>query len=106
VTAYGRRAGWAQCGRRRDVAHSTRAPTFWPCFQLAEAPFDRLKLKNFELKFKFAKYEVVDQITLSNFRKGRPIKISTALEINLLEVADFYGSVKLFSRALTEFLRV
>jgi hypothetical protein len=27
------------------------------------------------------------------------------LEINLFEVADLYGSVKLFSRALTEFLR-
>jgi hypothetical protein len=27
------------------------------------------------------------------------------LEINFLEVADLYGSVKLFSRALTEFLR-
>jgi hypothetical protein len=34
-----------------------RALAFWPCFQLVEAPFDRLKLKNFELKFKFAKYE-------------------------------------------------
>jgi hypothetical protein len=50
--------------------------------------------------------KVVDQITISNFRKGRPIKISTDLEINLLEVADFYGLVKLFSRAFTEFLRV
>jgi hypothetical protein len=49
--------------------------------------------------------KVVDQITLSNFRKGGPIKFSTNLEMNLLEVADFYGSVKLFSRALTEFLR-
>jgi hypothetical protein len=27
------------------------------------------------------------------------------LEINWFEVAGFYGSVKLFSRALTEFLR-
>jgi hypothetical protein len=27
------------------------------------------------------------------------------LEINFFEVADLYGSVKLFSRALTEFLR-
>jgi hypothetical protein len=27
------------------------------------------------------------------------------LEINLFEVVDFYGSVKLFSGALTEFLR-
>jgi hypothetical protein len=27
------------------------------------------------------------------------------LEINLFEVAGLYGSVKLFSRALTEFLR-
>jgi hypothetical protein len=49
--------------------------------------------------------KVVDQITLFNFRKGRPIKFSTNLEINWFEVAGFYGSVKLFSRALTEFLR-
>jgi hypothetical protein len=27
------------------------------------------------------------------------------LEINFFEVADFYGSVKLFCRALIEFLR-
>jgi hypothetical protein len=37
--------------------------------------------------------KVVDQITLSNFHKGRPIKFSTDLEINFFEVADFYGSV-------------
>jgi hypothetical protein len=33
------------------------------------------------------------------------MNFSTDLEINLFEVAGFYGSVKLFSRALTEFLR-
>jgi hypothetical protein len=49
--------------------------------------------------------KVVDQITLSNFCKRRPVKFSTDLEINFFEVADLYGSVKLFSRALTEFLR-
>jgi hypothetical protein len=49
--------------------------------------------------------KVVDQITLSNFRKGRPVKFSTDLEINFFEVADLYGLVKLFSRALTVFLR-
>jgi hypothetical protein len=49
--------------------------------------------------------KVVDQITFSNFHKGRPIKNSTDLEIISVEVADFYVSVKLFSRALTEFLR-
>jgi hypothetical protein len=41
--------------RRCDVTHRTRAPAFWPYFQFTEASFDRLKLKNFELKFKFAK---------------------------------------------------
>jgi hypothetical protein len=51
------------------------------------------------------KYEVVDQITLSNFRKGRPVKFSTDLKINFFEVAALYGSGKLFSSALTEFLR-
>jgi hypothetical protein len=49
--------------------------------------------------------KVVDQITLSNFRKGRPVQFSIDLEINFFEVADLYGLVKLFSRALTEFLR-
>jgi hypothetical protein len=49
--------------------------------------------------------KVVDQITLFNFCKGRPIKFLIDSEINLFEVADLYGSVKLFSRALTEFLR-
>jgi hypothetical protein len=48
--------------------------------------------------------KVVDQITLSNFRKGQPVEFSIDLEINFLKVADLYGSVKLFSRALTEFL--
>jgi hypothetical protein len=48
---------WAPARRqRRDVACKARSgvPT---CFRFAEAPFDRFKLKNFELMFKFAKYE-------------------------------------------------
>jgi hypothetical protein len=50
--------------------------------------------------------KVVDQLTLSNFRKGRPVKFSTDLEINILKVTDLHGLVKLFSRTLTGFLRV
>jgi hypothetical protein len=56
-TAGGVGPAWAPAWRRRhDVAR--RAHSGVPaCFRFAEAPFDRFKLKNFEPKFKFAKYE-------------------------------------------------
>jgi hypothetical protein len=38
--------------------------------------------------------------------KGRLVKFSTDLEINILKVTDLHGLVKLFSRTLTGFLRV
>jgi hypothetical protein len=52
---------WARRGaparrRRRDVARGVRSGVL-AHFQFAEPYFDRFKLKNFELKFKFAKYE-------------------------------------------------
>jgi hypothetical protein len=61
VTAYGWQAVWPQRAalarrRRRDVARRARSGV--PArFQFAVPLFDRFKLKNFELKFKFAKYE-------------------------------------------------
>jgi hypothetical protein len=60
MAVYGRRAVWARRGRRSgtDGATSRRARSgVLACFRFAEAPFDRFKLKNFELKFKFVKYE-------------------------------------------------
>jgi hypothetical protein len=42
--------------RRRDVTHRARSGVL-ARFRFAEAPFDRFKLKNFELKFIFVKYE-------------------------------------------------
>jgi hypothetical protein len=61
VTTYGWRAMWARRGaparrRRCDVVRIARsgAPAR---FQFAVPLFDRSKLKNFELKFKIAKYE-------------------------------------------------
>jgi hypothetical protein len=50
--------------------------------------------------------KIVDQLTLSNFREGRPVKVSTDLEIIILKVTDLHGLAKLFSRTLTGFLRV
>jgi hypothetical protein len=100
---------WARRGaparrRRRDVARRARfgAPAR---FQFAVPLFDRSKLENFELKFRIAKYESCRPDNPLQLSQRRPIKISTDLEINWFEVAGFYGSVKLFSRALTEFLR-
>jgi hypothetical protein len=107
VTAYGRQAGVgpACCadGRRR----ARRARSGIPAHTSFTVPyFDRLKLQNFELKFKFAKYESCRPVTLSNFRKGRPVKFSTDLGINILKVTDLHGLVKLFNRTLTGFLRI
>jgi hypothetical protein len=50
--------------------------------------------------------KVVDQLTFSNFRKGRSVNFPTDLEIIILEVTDLYGLVNLISRTLTKFLRV
>jgi hypothetical protein len=56
VMAYGRWAVWAQRGCWRDVTRRARSSV--PArFQIALAPFDRFKIKNFEPKFKFSKYE-------------------------------------------------
>jgi hypothetical protein len=61
VTAYGRWAVWARCvesarRRRREVACGARSCVRAPN-QFVVPYFDRFKLRNFELKFKFAKYE-------------------------------------------------
>jgi hypothetical protein len=95
-------AGAAPTG---DVAHGARSGV--PAHNCFDVPhFDRFKLKNFELKFKFASTKVVEKLTPSIFRLGRPVEFSTDLEIIILKVTDLYGAVKLFSRTLTEFLTV
>jgi hypothetical protein len=61
VTAYGRQAGVgpARCAGAAptgDVARGARSGV--PAHKCFVVPyFDRFKLKNFELKFEFAKYE-------------------------------------------------
>jgi hypothetical protein len=61
VTAYASRTVWARCAvparrQRRDVTRG--APSGVPAQNQFVVPyFDRLKLREFELKFKFAIYE-------------------------------------------------
>jgi hypothetical protein len=58
TTAYGRRAVWAPARRRRRVVKRRTRSGIPSRFQFVVPLFDRFKLKNFELKFKFAKYKI------------------------------------------------
>jgi hypothetical protein len=78
VTAYGRQAGVvpARCAGKAptgDVARGARSGV--PAHNRFDVPhFDRLKLKNFELMFKIAKYEscrLVNPLQLSLRPTGR-----------------------------------
>jgi hypothetical protein len=58
VTAYGRRAREPGVGGADGtMSRAERAPWRSTLFLFIETYFDRLKLKNVELKFKCAKYE-------------------------------------------------
>jgi hypothetical protein len=59
VTAYGRQAGGPGALRWRGADGATLRAWRASASQLTNVSlyFDRFKLKNFELKFKFAKYE-------------------------------------------------
>jgi hypothetical protein len=85
----------------QNVARHKRAHWRSALFLFAEAYFDRLKLKNFELKFKFAKYKSCRPINHLQLLQRPTYQI-----VNRFGVTDFLGSVKLFSRALAGFLKV
>jgi hypothetical protein len=90
-------------GRRRARGH---APVFQPTTDSMYPTLTNSNSKTLNQSSKSPNTKVVDQLTLLNFRKGRPVKFSTGLEINILKVTDLHGLVKLFSRTLTGFLRV
>jgi hypothetical protein len=78
VTAYGRQAGVgpARCAGATPTGNVARgARSGVPAHNRFDVPhFDRFKLKNFELKFKFAKYEscrTVNPLQLSLRPTGR-----------------------------------
>jgi hypothetical protein len=93
-----------RCGpdarRRRGaddaMSHAERAPASQLEINLLLPTLTDSNSKTLNYSSNSPNMKVVDQITLSNFRKGRPVKFSTNLEITIFEVADLYGSVKLF----------